>query len=86
MELALYEIQTANTLDEAKIAEKRAKMYLMHAGRLNPKEFSDKVHAAQLKMPAANGSFVFNLTFPQPVSQDMGALQVIAQPQVEDEG
>lgn len=81
MEHALYEMQTANTLDDAKMAEKKAKMYIMHAARLNPREFSERVQAAMGKQAPAGGRLSFTLVFPGSPTQDMGELRVIPQPE-----
>ncbi len=80
MEHGLYEIQCAQTLDDVKLASYKAKHYLMMAARLNPGEFSDKVHAMQQKQGGQRGAISFTLNFPGVSEQQRGELTVIAQP------
>lgn len=80
IERAIYEMQT-NT--DFKQAESRARVYMRLAALLNPKEFSDKLHAAQSKQPAA-GRMTFTLNFGDGQREQLRELRVIAQPEVGD--
>ena len=84
MEHALYEMQCARTVDDARIAEKRAKLYMMQAAKLNPKEFSDRMHSMTgMSRSAQRISFTLNLG--QAQSENKGELTVIAQPEDDNE-
>lgn len=80
VEHALYEMQCAHTLQDAKLAEKRANLYLRLAAKLNPKEFSDKMHTVVGRQGVGAQRVSFTLNF-QGGAQDKGALTVIAQPE-----
>jgi hypothetical protein len=82
IEHALYEMQQASTLEQAKLADRKAMLYLRMAAKLNPKEFSDRMHSPILGKNSGSGrvSFTLNIGGPTNTSaQSMGELQVIEQ-------
>lgn len=78
IEAALYEIQTNKDI---KVAEGRARIYMRLAALLNPKEFSDKLHAAGSKAQLGSGRVSFVLNIGQQPTHHKGELTVIEQPE-----
>lgn len=77
IEHGLYELQHATTLDEAKVAEKRAKYYLLVAAKLNPKEFGTQKD----NNPLGTGPVTFVLNMGGQQTQQRGELTAIPQPE-----
>lgn len=86
IEHALYEIQSSHTLDTIKIAERRAKYYLMIAAKLNPKEFSDRMHSPIHGNKGNNApvSFVLNFGGGEQRIEGRQSVELKAIPQPED--
>lgn len=78
-------IDAIQTNPDYKAGESLARSYMRLAALLNPKEFSDKVHAIGHKQ-GPQGRVSFNLTFNGRQPHDMGELTVIAQPEGDSEG
>lgn len=81
MEHALYEMQQAVTVDQARIAEKRAKIFMMHAAKLNPKEFSDRLHSPARISGAGAQGISFTLNIGTQTEGQTRELTVVAQPE-----
>lgn len=81
IEHAVYEIQEANTIESVKIAERKAKYYLMMAAKLNPKEFSDRMHSPTGAKNLGSGRVSFVLNIGQQPTHHKGELTVIEQPE-----
>ena len=81
IEHALYEMQQARTIEQVKCAERRSKYYLMMAAKLNPKEFSDRMHSPVLAKGLGSGRVSFTLNIGGNPSQSKGELTVIEQPE-----
>ena len=76
VEHVLFEIEALVSPEQARIVDVRVKTYLRVAALLNPKEFSDKVHAIGHKQGPA-GRVSFNLTFNGTEPKEMGQITVI---------
>jgi Bacteriophage Sf6, terminase small subunit-like len=80
VERSLYEIETANEVNDAKIAETKARIWLKVAALLNPKEFSDKMHSNAYKQPSRQAvSFVLNMG--GTTAQQGSSITITAQPE-----
>lgn len=81
IEHAIYELQSASTLEQVKCAERRARYYLLIAAKLNPKEFSDRMHSPTGNRQLGNGQVSFVLNFTGASPQPSRELTVVAQPE-----
>lgn len=81
IEHVIYEMQAATSLEQVKCAERRAKYYMLIAAKLNPKEFSDRMHSPVLAKSLGSGRVSFVLNIGQQPTHHKGELTVIEQPE-----
>ena len=84
IEHIIYEMQEAQTVDDVKIAERRAKYYLLIAAKLNPAEFSDRMHSPTGKAALGGGNTTFVLNFSGTPSQASRELVSVPLPEDSD--
>lgn len=80
METALDLVMAANEPPDVKVAYTKAKLLMMQAAKLNPKEFSDRMHSPHGKGMGTGGRVSFTLNLGAPTSETR-ELTVIAQPE-----
>jgi muramoyltetrapeptide carboxypeptidase LdcA involved in peptidoglycan recycling len=83
IEHVIYEMQEAVTLEQVKCAERRAKYYILVAAKLNPTEFSDRMHSPTGKGTLGGGNTTFVLNFANTSAQPSRELVSVTLPEDE---